>query len=39
MEFVNRDNEILRTLYSLVEEEMDFVVVGGYAVGGLGTGS
>ena len=36
MEFVNRENEILRTLYSLVEEERDFVVVGGYAVSGLG---
>jgi len=37
MELVNRENEILRTLDSLVEKEMDFVVVGGYAVsGGLG---
>ena len=36
MEFVNRENEILRTLDSLVEEEVDFVVVGGYAVSGLG---
>ena len=36
MEFVNRENEILRTLDSLVAEEMDFVVVGGYAISGLG---
>ena len=36
MEFVNRENEIFRTLYSLLEEEKDFVVVGGYAVSGLG---
>ena len=36
MEFVNRENEILQTLNRLVEEELDFVVVGGYAVSGLG---
>jgi hypothetical protein len=36
MRFVNKENEILRTLDVLVEEEMDFVVVGGYAVSGLG---
>jgi hypothetical protein len=36
MEFVNRENEVLRTLNRLVEEELDFVVVGGYAVSGLG---
>ena len=36
MEFVNRENEILRTLDSLLEEQIDFVVVGGYAVSGLG---
>lgn len=36
MEFVNRENEIFRTLDSLVEGEIDFVVVGGYAVSGLG---
>ena len=36
MEFVKRENEILTTLNSLLEEELDFVVVGGYAVSGLG---
>ena len=36
MEFVRRENEILRTLNRLVEEEEDLVVVGGYAVSGLG---
>ena len=36
MEFVKRKNEILHTLNSLVEEKVDFVVVGGYAVSGLG---
>jgi hypothetical protein len=36
MEFVKRENEILSTLNKLVEEELDFVVVGGYAVSGLG---
>jgi hypothetical protein len=36
MEFVNRENEIFRMLNLLVEEGRDFVVVGGYAVSGLG---
>lgn len=36
MEFVKRENEILHTLNRLVEEKVDFVVVGGYAVSGLG---
>ena len=36
MEFVKRENEILLTLKRLVEEKLDFVVVGGYAVSGLG---
>ena len=36
MEFVNRENEIFHTLDSLVAAELDFVVVGGYAVSGLG---
>ena len=36
MEFVKRENEILLTLNRFVEEELDFVVVGGYAVSGLG---
>ncbi len=36
MEFVKRENQILKTLKSLVEKELDFVVVGGYAVSGLG---
>jgi hypothetical protein len=35
MEFVKRENEILRMLKRLIEERMDFVVVGGYAVSGL----
>jgi hypothetical protein len=35
MEFVNRENEILRMLKRLIEERLDFVVVGGYAVSGL----
>ncbi|MCJ7635119.1 nucleotidyltransferase family protein [Candidatus Bathyarchaeota archaeon] len=35
MEFVRRENEILRMLKRLVEERLDFVVVGGYAVSGL----
>jgi hypothetical protein len=35
MEFVSREKEILGTLNRLVEEELDFVVVGGYAVSGL----
>lgn len=36
MEFVKRENEIMLTLNRFVEEELDFVVVGGYAVSGLG---
>lgn len=36
MEFVNRENEILQTLNKLTQEKLDFVVVGGYAVSGLG---
>ena len=36
MEFVKRENEILLTLNRFVEEKLDFVVVGGYAVSGLG---
>jgi len=36
MEFVTRENEILLTLNRFVEEGLDFVVVGGYAVSGLG---
>ena len=35
MEFVKRENEIFRMLKRLVKEELDFVVVGGYAVSGL----
>ena len=34
MEFVKRENEILRMLRRLIEEKLDFVVVGGYAVSG-----
>ena len=36
MEFVKRENEIVHTLKSLAEEKLDFVVVGDYAVSGLG---
>jgi hypothetical protein len=35
MEFVKRENEIFRMLKRLIEERLDFVVVGGYAVSGL----
>lgn len=35
MEFVKRENEIFMTLNKLVDEKLDFVVVGGYAVSGL----
>lgn len=35
MEFVKRENEILRVLKRLSEEKLDFIVVGGYAVSGL----
>ena len=34
MEFLKRENEILRMLRRLIEEKLDFVVVGGYAVSG-----
>jgi len=35
MEFVKRENEIMRVLKRLVEARLDFIVVGGYAVSGL----
>jgi len=35
MEFVKRENEIIRILKKLTEKKLDFVVVGGYAVSGL----
>lgn len=35
MEFVKRENEILRVLKRLTGEKLDFIVVGGYAVSGL----
>lgn len=35
MEFVRRENEILRILKRLAERKLDFIVVGGYAVSGL----
>lgn len=35
MEFLERENEILRTLRSMGETKLDFVVVGGYAVSAL----
>jgi len=35
MEFLKRENEILRVLKRLTEERLDFIVVGGYAVSGL----
>ena len=35
MEFVKRENEIFRMLKKLIEERLDFVVIGGYAVSGL----
>lgn len=35
MEFVKRENEILRVLKRLTENILDFIVVGGYAVSGL----
>jgi hypothetical protein len=35
MEFVERENEILRTIRSMVDSGLDFVVVGGYAVSAL----
>lgn len=36
MEFVDRENEILQMVNVLIEEEIDSVIVGGYAVSGLG---
>jgi hypothetical protein len=36
MEFVKRENEIILTINRFAEEKLDFVVVGGYAVSGLG---
>src|SRR5208283_3763268 len=36
MEFVKRENEIILTINRFTEEKLDFVVVGGYAVSGLG---
>jgi len=35
MEFVKRENEIMRVLKRLVEARLDFILVGGYAVSGL----
>ena len=35
MEFVKRENEILRVLKRLTDEKLDFIVVGGYAVSGM----
>lgn len=35
MKFVERENEILRTIRRLKEENLDFIVVGGYAVSAL----
>jgi len=35
MEFVKRENEILRVLKRLTQKKLDFIVVGGYAVSGL----
>ena len=35
MEFVKRENEMLRVLKRLTGEKLDFIVVGGYAVSGL----
>jgi len=35
MEFIERENEILKTIKSMVEARLDFVVVGGYAVSAL----
>lgn len=35
MGFVERENEILKTIKSMVEARLDFVVVGGYAVSAL----
>lgn len=35
MQFIARENEILKALKQLIEAELDFIVVGGYAVSGL----
>lgn len=35
MEFIERENEILKTIKSIVDAGLDFVVVGGYAVSAL----
>jgi hypothetical protein len=35
MKFIERENEIFKALRGLTEAELDFVVVGGYAVSGL----
>jgi hypothetical protein len=35
MEFIGRENEILRTVKSMADSGLDFVVVGGYAVSAL----
>jgi predicted nucleotidyltransferase len=35
MEFIGRENEILKTVKSMVDAGLDFVVVGGYAVSAL----
>ncbi|MBS7626723.1 hypothetical protein KEJ51_06785 [Candidatus Bathyarchaeota archaeon] len=35
MKFIERENEILRALKKLIGSELDFIVVGGYAVSGL----
>lgn len=35
MEFIERENEILKTIKSLMETKLDFIVVGGYAVSAL----
>ena len=34
--FVERENEILKTIRVFADASLDFVVVGGYAVSGLG---
>ncbi len=31
MEFLDRENEILKTIKSMADAKLDFVVVGGYA--------
>jgi hypothetical protein len=35
MEFIKRENGILRIIKGMTEAELDFVVVGGYAVSAL----